>query len=161
MTRFQTQGPHAGYEVVQQQKPAQQLMGLYNTWQSLAPSTRDWITSGFGLFSDKPTDEYGFTADDYDEYGNVKRSTEDREKLLDKISERETVPERDDEYQSWEGIIPTDIGIGAMDPYGVFAEGDIKPIETSYNSKEPREKTEQLLASIPDVVHPGLGWGLL
>lgn len=154
--RFQTQGPHVTYDVVQQQKPGQQLMGLYNTWQSLAPHTRDWITSGFGLFSDEPTDEYGFTEDDYDRNGNVKRSTKDKEKLLDEIGDRETViPE--DEYQSWEGLIPTDIEVGAMDPYGI---DDIQPEELSYKSKEPRKRTEELLASIPEVVHPGLGWGL-
>lgn len=45
--RFQTQGPRIDYDVVQQQKPGQQLMGLYNTWQSLAPSTRDWLASFF------------------------------------------------------------------------------------------------------------------
>lgn len=115
--RFQTQGPRIGYEVVQQQKPGQQLMGLYNTWQSLAPSTRDWLTSGFGLFSEEPTDEYGFPVD---EYGNWKSyDKDDREKLLDAIADRETVPEPD-ERQSWEGIIPTDIEIGAVDPYGLW-----------------------------------------
>jgi hypothetical protein len=155
--RFQTQGPRVGYEVVQQQKPGQQLMGLYNTWQSLAPHTRDWITSGFGLFSDEPTDEYGFTEDDYDKNGNIKRSTEDKEKLLDEIGDRETViPE--DEYQSWEGIVPTDIEVGVMDPYGI---DDIKPEEPSYKSKEPRKQTKKLLSSIPEVTHPGFGWGLL
>lgn len=154
--RFQTQGPRVGYEVIQQQKPGQQLMGLYNTWQSLAPRTRDWITSGFGLFSDEPTDEYGFTEDDYDKNGNVKRSTEDIEKLLDEIGDRETViPE--EEYQSWEGTAPTDIEVGVMDPYGI---GDIKAEEPSYMSKEPRKQTKKLLSSIPEVTHPGLGWGL-
>lgn len=156
--RFQTQGPRIDYEVVQQQKPGQQLMGLYNTWQSLAPHTRDWITSGFGLFSDKPTDEYGFPVD---EYGNQKSYDKgDREKLLDDIGERETVPERD-ERQSWEGIMPIDIDVGAMDPYGVFVNGDIQPIEPTYKSNEPREYTKKLLAGIPEIVYPGPGWGLM
>lgn len=144
-TRFQTQGPRIDYEVVQQQKPGQQLMGLYNTWQSLAPSTRDWITSGFGLFGEESTDEYGFPVD---EYGNQKSYDKgDREKLLDDISERETVPER----QSWEGIMPIDIEVGAMDPYGVFANGDIKPIEPTYKSNE--------LLSAPEFVYPRLERG--
>lgn len=150
--RFQTQGPRVDYDVVQQQKPGQQLMGLYNTWQSLAPHTRDWITSGFGLFSDEPADEYGFTEDDYDKNGNIKRSTEDKEKLLDEIGDRETViPE--DEYQSWAGIVPTDIEVGVMDPYGI---DNIQPEEPS---KEPSKRTKQLLAGIRNDVPSG--WGSL
>lgn len=141
-TRFQTQGPRIGYEVVQQQKPGQQLMGLYNTWQSLAPSTRDWITSGFGLFEN--TDEYGFPVD---REGNRKDyEAADKEELLDKISDREDAPERDDySLQSWEGISPIEIEVGAMDPYGI---DNIQTEELPYESQDPRERTKKLLTGI-------------
>lgn len=59
--RFQTQGPRVTYDVVQQQKPGQQLMGFYNLWQSLAPSTRDWFGSLF-----KSDGEMGIAGDELD-----------------------------------------------------------------------------------------------
>lgn len=60
-TRFQTQGPRVTYDVVQQQKPGQQLMGFYNLWQSLAPHTRNWFGSLF-----KSDGEMGITGDELD-----------------------------------------------------------------------------------------------
>lgn len=51
MTRFSPNGVRIGYEPQQQQKPGQQLMGMYGLWRSLSPETRDWLTSK--LFSDE------------------------------------------------------------------------------------------------------------
>lgn len=51
MTRFSPNGVRIGYAPQQQQKPGQQLMGMYGLWRSLSPETRDWLTSK--LFSDE------------------------------------------------------------------------------------------------------------
>lgn len=46
MTRFQTNA-RLNYSPVERDKPGKQLMGLYNMWQSLSPSTRDTIAGWF------------------------------------------------------------------------------------------------------------------
>ena len=51
MTRFSPNGVRIGYAPQQQQKPGQQLMGMYGLWRSLSPETRDWLTSK--LFTDE------------------------------------------------------------------------------------------------------------
>lgn len=51
MTRFQTQGPRIEYHPVESQKPVQQIIGLYNMWQSISPETKARIKNLFGLAS--------------------------------------------------------------------------------------------------------------
>lgn len=53
MIRFQASGPRVGYTPKEQQTPFKQLVGLYNTWQSLSPETRKRIAD---LFSSKDTE---------------------------------------------------------------------------------------------------------
>lgn len=51
MTRFQTQGPRIAYQPAEGQKPVQQIIGLYNMWQSISPATKARIKNLFGLAS--------------------------------------------------------------------------------------------------------------
>lgn len=51
MTRFQTQGPRIEYHPVERQKPVQQIIGLYNMWQSISPETKARIKNALGLAS--------------------------------------------------------------------------------------------------------------
>lgn len=51
MTRFETQGPRIEYHPVESQKPVQQIIGLYNMWQSISPETKARIKNLFGLAS--------------------------------------------------------------------------------------------------------------
>ena len=51
MTRFQAQGPRIEYHPVESQKPVQQIIGLYNMWQSISPETKARIKNALGLAS--------------------------------------------------------------------------------------------------------------
>lgn len=47
MTRFNATGPRVNYTPQEGPKAGDQLIGLYNMWQSISPETRHWIA---GLF---------------------------------------------------------------------------------------------------------------
>lgn len=47
MTQFQATGPRVDYTPQEGPKAGDQLIGLYNMWQSISPETRNWIA---GLF---------------------------------------------------------------------------------------------------------------
>lgn len=49
MTRFQTQGPRIEYHPVESQKPIQQIIGLYDMWNSLGPETKLRIKKALGI----------------------------------------------------------------------------------------------------------------
>lgn len=53
MTRFQTQGPRIAYHPAESQKPVQQIIGLYNMWQSISPETKARIKNALGLASEQ------------------------------------------------------------------------------------------------------------
>lgn len=55
MTRFSANGPRINYTPTEGPKPAKQIIGLYNMWQSLAPETRKWIADLF-KGKDKPAE---------------------------------------------------------------------------------------------------------
>lgn len=52
MTRFQPNGARIALRTEPSEKPFNQMVGLYNMWQSLSPSTRkaiaDWFSRTFG-----------------------------------------------------------------------------------------------------------------
>lgn len=75
MTRFSPNGVRIGYAPQQQQKPGQQLMGMYGLWRSLSPETRDWLTSK--LFSDEL---------DYSNPDATNEQTETANKQIDMMS---------------------------------------------------------------------------
>lgn len=54
MTRFQATGPRVDYTPQEGPKAGDQLIGLYNMWQSISPETRDWIASIFTSDGDTP-----------------------------------------------------------------------------------------------------------
>lgn len=54
MTRFQATGPRVDYTPQEGPKAGDQLIGLYNMWQSISPKTRDWIASIFTSDGDTP-----------------------------------------------------------------------------------------------------------
>lgn len=54
MVRFQASGPQPSYTPVEGPKAGDQLIGLYNMWQSISPETRDWLA---GLFKSAASDE--------------------------------------------------------------------------------------------------------
>jgi hypothetical protein len=54
MTRFNATGPRVNYTPQEGPKAGDQLIGLYNMWQSISPETRHWIA---GLFKSDDTDE--------------------------------------------------------------------------------------------------------
>lgn len=54
MTRFQATGPRVDYTPQEGPKAGDQLIGLYNMWQSISPETRDWIAGIFTSDGDKP-----------------------------------------------------------------------------------------------------------
>lgn len=47
MTRFSASGPRISYTPTEGPKPFKQIVGLYNTWQSLSPETRKWFADLF------------------------------------------------------------------------------------------------------------------
>lgn len=54
MTRFQATGPRVDYTPQEGPKAGDQLIGLYNVWQSISPETRNWIASIFTSDGDEP-----------------------------------------------------------------------------------------------------------
>ena len=54
MTRFQATGPRVDYTPQDGPKAGDQLIGLYNMWQSISPETRNWIASIFTSDGDTP-----------------------------------------------------------------------------------------------------------
>lgn len=56
MIRFSASGPRINYTPTEGPKPAKQIIGLYNMWQSLAPETRKWIADLL-KGKDKPAEE--------------------------------------------------------------------------------------------------------
>ena len=54
MTRFQATGPRVDYTPQEGPKAGDQLIGLYNMWQSISPETRNWIASIFTSDGDTP-----------------------------------------------------------------------------------------------------------
>ena len=54
MVRFQASGPQPSYTPVEGPKAGDQLIGLYNVWQSISPETRDWLA---GLFKSDTSEE--------------------------------------------------------------------------------------------------------
>lgn len=54
MTRFQATGPRVDYTPQEGPKAGDQLIGLYNMWQSISPETRNWIAGIFTSDGDTP-----------------------------------------------------------------------------------------------------------
>lgn len=54
MVRFQASGPQPSYTPVEGPEAGDQLIGLYNMWQSISPETRDWLA---GLFKSDASEE--------------------------------------------------------------------------------------------------------
>lgn len=99
MTRFQASGPRIEYTAKEPLKPFKQVVGLYNQWQSLSPETRNWIASLFGGGKDEILD--------------TEVSTE-RDPVMDYTTEPSG-----DVMESWEGLTPVSVQVGAQNPYNI------------------------------------------
>lgn len=75
MTRFQPNGARIALRTEPSEKPFNQMVGLYNMWQSLSPSTRkaiaDWFSRTFGSQETPVTEDQTENAADVMELMNA------------------------------------------------------------------------------------------